>query len=57
MNITVRIAYSYGNKRIYPVCDTAKKLAQLANTKTFTQAQLIDIQALGYTISVEPQTL
>lgn len=57
MNIIVRIAYSYGNKRVYPVCETAKKLAQLVQTKTFTRAQLIDIQELGYTIRVEPQTL
>lgn len=57
MQITVRIGYTYGSRRIYPVCETAKKLAQLAQTKTFTQAQLIDIQALGYTITVEPQTL
>lgn len=55
--ITVRVTNNYGTRAVYPVCDTAKKLADLAGTKTFTHAALQTIEALGYVINVQPQTL
>lgn len=57
MTITVRIANNYGNRAVYPVCDTAKKLAELIGSKTFTDRAISQIKALGYSISVEAQTL
>lgn len=36
MNITVRITNNYGARAVYPVCETARKLADLIGTKTFT---------------------
>lgn len=50
MQITIEVRNVYGNKTIYPVCETAKLLAQLAGTKTFTHHALITIEALGYEI-------
>lgn len=55
--ITVRVTNNYGTRAVYPVCETAQKLADLAGTKTFTQSALQKIQALGFTIAVQPVTL
>jgi hypothetical protein len=57
MNITVRITNNYGQRAVYPACDTARKLADLIGTKTFTPRALEQIKGLGYTISVEQQAL
>lgn len=57
MNILVRVTNNYGTRAVYPVCPTAQLLAELAGTKTFTHAALQKIEALGYTISVQQQTL
>lgn len=50
MQITVEIKNVYGNQAIYPVCDQAKKLAQLAGTKTLTMESIRIIKSLGYEI-------
>jgi hypothetical protein len=55
--ITVRITNNYGARAVYPVCETAHKLADLVGTKTFTPAALKKIEALGYAIAVQPVTL
>jgi hypothetical protein len=52
MNIVVEIKNVYGNQSVYPVCDTAKLLAHLAGTKTFTKHALDTIKKLGYSITV-----
>ena len=52
MNIHVEIKNVYGVRSVYPVCDTAKLLAQLAGTKTFTPSSIEVIKKLGYTVSV-----
>lgn len=57
LTITVRIANNYGQRAVYPVCDTARKLADLIGTKTFTDRALRQIKDLGYTVAVEQQTL
>jgi hypothetical protein len=57
MNITVRITNQYGNRTVYPVCDTALLLAKLAGFKTLPAHTLETIKALGYQINVQQQTL
>ena len=54
--ITVRITNNYGNRAVYPVCDTAKKFAELIGTKTFTDRAIEQIKALGYTFTVQHPT-
>lgn len=51
--IVVKRKNVYGNEMIYPVCDTAKNLTMLANTKTLTPAQISIIKALGYTVVLQ----
>lgn len=55
--ITVRITNNYGQRAVYPACDTARKLADLIGTKTFTDRALRQIKDLGYVITVEQQAL
>lgn len=57
MQITVRITNLYGNKTIYPVCDTALLLARLAGFKTLPSHALDTIQQLGYSINVQSESL
>lgn len=57
MTITVRIANNYGNRAVYPVCETARKLADLIGAKTFTDRAIAQIKDLGYAIAVEQQAL
>lgn len=57
MNITVTVRDVYGNRTIYPACDTAKLFARLAGTKTLTPAALDTIRALGYTVTVTAPTI
>jgi hypothetical protein len=56
-SITVRIANVYGRETIYPVCATAKLLAQLAGQKTITPQALALIERLGYSVRVQSQSL
>ena len=55
--IVVEIKSNFGNRAVYPYCRTAKLLAQLTGTKTFTDIALDSIKALGYEIKVMPQSL
>ena len=55
MEITVKRKTVYGNEVVYPVCDTAKNLTMLGDTKTITQRQIGIIKALGYKIVLEQQ--
>jgi hypothetical protein len=50
--LTVRIELKdqYGKQVAYPVCDTAKTFADIANSKTLTDQTLLRIAGLGYTI-------
>jgi hypothetical protein len=57
MTITVRITNNFGNRAVYPACDTARQLAELIGTKTFTDRAISQIKALGYSINVEAPTL
>ena len=57
MNITVRITNNFGNRAVYPACETAHKLADLIGTKTFTDAAIQKIISLGYTLTVQQLSL
>ena len=57
MSITVRITSNYGTRTIYPVCETAKLLAELAGTKTITTQALDIIKRMGYAINVQQEQL
>lgn len=55
--IIVKIVRIYGRDIIYPVCETAKRLALLSGCKTLTKSNIGLIKGLGYTIKVEEQKL
>lgn len=57
MEITVSIKNVYGEERVYPECETSKKLASLAGTRTLTDRAIALIQSLGYRIVVAQKTL
>ena len=58
MNITVRITNNYGTRAVYPVCETARKLADLIGTKTFTDRAISQLKGLGYVFVIEqPATI
>lgn len=57
MSITVRITTNYGQRAVYPVCESAKALTALTGRKTFTERDITLIKRLGYTISVEQVSL
>lgn len=52
MNIQVKLKVVYGNELIYPVCQSAKAFAAIANKKTLTNYEIQIIKTLGYTIEV-----
>jgi len=51
MSITIELKWQYGNCAFYPSCETSKRFAQIAGTKTLTQDALRIITAMGYTIT------
>jgi hypothetical protein len=57
MPIQVTIKSNYGNRAVYPACDTSHKLAALIGTKTFTEAAIEQIKALGYVFNVKQEAL
>jgi hypothetical protein len=56
-SILVRVTNNYGARAVYPVCETAHKLADLVGTKTFTPATIEKLLGLGYVLAVEQQEL
>ena len=52
MTIKVRITQNYECRAVYPVCEKALKLAELAGHTTLTPSDIETIKALGYTIEV-----
>lgn len=53
--IEIRVDRVYGNVTIYPVCERAKLLAEIAGTKTLTNAVLAHAERMGFQIvQVEP---
>ena len=59
MKIQVQVTTLYGRQAIYPVCNAAKTLADIAGTRTLTPEVIGLIKRLGYTIEVvqQPVTL
>lgn len=57
MEITVRITNNYGQRVVYPVCDSAKIFADIAGTKTLKPTTINSMKALGYKINVQPEEL
>ena len=57
MNIIVEIKNVYGNETIYPLCDKATAFANIAGTKTLTRHVIAQIKAIGFSITIKPQTL
>ena len=57
MQITVEIKTVYGNKSVYPACETSKLFASIAGAKTLTSNVIRDIRALGYTVEVKQAEL
>lgn len=57
--ITVRIERHYGNRHVYPVCQTSKALQRLSGTRETLTDHAIDIikNDLGYHINVEAESL
>ena len=51
MQITIELKWQYGNCAFYPLCETSKRFAQIAGTKTLTQDALRIIKMMGYTIN------
>jgi hypothetical protein len=51
MTITIELKWQYGNCAFYPLCETSRRFAQIAGTKTLTQDALRIIKAMGYTIT------
>ena len=57
MEITVRVTNVYGQKTVYPVCETAQIFADIAGTKTLKPTTINSIKALGYKINVQAETI
>jgi hypothetical protein len=61
MEIKVRIDKSFGHRRVYPECEASKLFARIAGRTCLAQdddtAVLDAIEALGYTVIVQPETL
>jgi len=57
MNITVKIKNVYGERRVYPACETSKLLNALSNLQTFNEFHIEAIKKLGYTIHVQAERL
>ena len=55
MEITVRVTSNYGQKVVYPVCETARIFADIAGTKTLKPTTINSIKALGYKINVKSE--
>jgi len=50
MEIKITVRNIYGSLTIYPACETARKFARIARTKTLTFETLEHIRALGYRV-------
>ena len=55
LTIMIEIKKVCGKETIYPVCETAKLFAELANTKTLIPNAIRIIKKMGYEIQVKQQ--
>jgi hypothetical protein len=57
MQITVEIKSVYGVERIYAVCNNAKLITKLKQSKTLSKEDISILKELGYTIQTKQQTI
>ena len=55
--VIVKFKDVYGNRLVYPVCANAHHFASIAGTKTLSTPILKTIEAMGYDIQIEQETL
>lgn len=57
MEIIVQVKNVYGNQMIYPACEKSEVFAKIAGKKTLSKTDLMNIEFLGYTVTIQPQVL
>lgn len=55
--ITIKFKDVYGNRLVYPACDNAQHFANIAGTKTLSDAVLKTIISMGYDIKMATEEL
>jgi len=56
-SITVEVRNVYGNTLVYPICDTAKLFARIANKSTLNASILNDVVQLGFQVNTASSVL
>jgi len=57
MQLTVEIKSVYGVERIYAVCNNAKLITKLKQSKTLSKDDISILRELGYTIQTKQPTI
>jgi len=57
MQLTVEIKSVYGVERIYAVCNNAKLITKLKNSKTLSKEDISILRELGYRIETKQTTI
>ena len=57
MQLTIEIKSVYGVDRIYAVCNNAKLITKLKNSKTLSKEDISILRELGYTIQTKQPTI
>jgi hypothetical protein len=55
--LELQVKSAYGVERIYPINETAKKMAELMKAKSFTKTDLDKFKSLGFAIKWVPITI
>jgi hypothetical protein len=55
--IIIQVRNVWGVQTVYPICAQAQLFAKLAGTTTLTRHALQTIEALGYTITMQPEVI
>ena len=57
MQLTIEIKSVYGVERIYAVCNNAKLITKLKQSKTLNKEDISILRELGYTIETKQPTI
>ena len=57
MQLTIEIKSVYGVQRIYAVCNNAKLITKLKQSKTLNKEDISILRELGYTIETKQPTI
>jgi hypothetical protein len=57
MQLTIEIKNVYGVERIYAVCNNAKLITKLKQSKTLSKDDISILRELGYTIQTKQPTI